>query len=186
MKKFFLLISIYLFVWFGLYETKVYNQTDSLWSVYTTVSLVREGNLDIDEYSSLFPKAFYANLSELKGHSFNYYPYGVSILAIPHVWIVNKWYELKGKDLQEKIISSSTIYLEKNISSSLLSISATIFFIISFHLTKSLPRSLLVVFLFSFCTIVFSTVSRGLWQHTGSILLLSILLLFIVLNNKNL
>jgi hypothetical protein len=186
MKKFFLLISIYLFVWFGLYESKVYNQTDSLWSVYTTISLVREGNLNIDEYSSLFPKTFFANITEIGGHTFNYYPYGVSILAIPHIWIASKWYALKGKDFQEKILSSSTISLEKNISSSLLSISAVLFFLISFHITKSVPKSLLVVFLHSFCTIIFSTVSRGLWQHAGSILLLSILLLFIVLNKKSL
>ncbi|MBK6608566.1 MAG: hypothetical protein IPG24_24595 [Leptospiraceae bacterium] len=175
-KKGLLLVFIYLCVWFTLTETKVFNQTDSLWSIYTTISLVREGNIDLDEYASLFPKAFHANLTTYNGHTYNYYPYGVSLLAAPHIWILNQWYAWKGKNLSDKVIASSTIGLEKNISSSLLSLSACIFFLISLHLTNSMVKSLETVFIFSFCTLVFSTVSRGLWQHSGSILLLSLTL----------
>ena len=174
--KFFLSLVIYFVVWMAFFQTKVFNQNDSLWNIYTTISIVKEGNLDLDEYKELFPKAFNANLTQSNGHFYNYYPYGPSILAIPYIWVIDKWYSLKGKNLQEKAITSSTIGFEKNISSSLLAISASILFLLSLHLTKSIPKSMLVTFLFSFCTIVFSTISRGLWQHTGSILLLSIVL----------
>ncbi len=186
MKRILLLICLYLILWIILKETVVYNQTDSLWSVYTTVSLVREGNLDIDEYYDLFPKAFYANLTKYKAHTYNYYPYGVSILALPHIWIINQWYKWKDKDLQEKVISSSTINLEKSISSSLLSIATCFFFVLAFHITNSISKSLFLVFLFSFCTLIFSVLSRGLWQHTGSILLLSIALYCILQKRQTL
>ena len=126
--KFFLSLVIYFVVWMAFFQTKVFNQNDSLWNIYTTISIVKEGNLDLDEYQELFPKAFNANLTQSNGHFYNYYPYGPSILAIPYIWVIDKWYSLKGKNLQEKAITSSTIGFEKNISSSLLAISASILF----------------------------------------------------------
>lgn len=183
MKRISLSICIYFLVWIIFYQTKVFNQNDSLWNVYTSISIVKEGNFDLDEYQILFPKAFHANLVEANGHFYNYYPYGPSLLALPYIWITDKWYSIQGKNLQEKVIASSTIGFEKLISSSLLSLSACIFFFISLRLTDSIPKSLLLVFLFSFCTIVFSTISRGLWQHAGSIFLLSVVV-YIFISNK--
>lgn len=186
MRKIFLLVPIYFLVWIVLTETKVFNQTDSLWSIYTTISLVEEGNLNLDEFAELFPKAFQANLIQSNGHTYNYYPYGISLLAAPHIWIQKEWYSWKGKNLRDKIISSSSINLEKSISSSLLALSACIFFLLSLRLTASASKAVLIVFLFSFCTLVFSTISRGLWQHSGSILLLSLTLFLIVIKKTNL
>lgn len=175
-KKWVLLLFIFFTVWASYSNAKVFNQTDSLWSIYTTLSLVREGNLDLDEYKTLFPKAFNANLIEVKEHTYNYYPYGVSLLAYPYIWSLNQYYLLKEKDLYAKIISSSTVPLEKNVSAILLSFSACIFFLLAQKELNSTKKSLLLLFLFSFCTLNFSVLSRGLWQHTGSIFLITIVL----------
>ncbi|MBK8399079.1 MAG: hypothetical protein IPL26_28050 [Leptospiraceae bacterium] len=184
MKSIYTTICIYLFVWVVLYETPVFNQTDSLWSVYTTISLAEEGNLNIDEFQSLFPKAFHVNLVEHNQHFYNYYPYGVSLLALPYILPINIWNSFHNKSLIQKYLNSSTVKLEKNISSSLLSISACIFFIISLRMTNSITKSLLVVFIFSFCTVIFSCISRSLWQHSGNIILYSFVL-FLLTKKKN-
>ncbi len=176
LKKGIAVVFIYFLIWMSYTNTKVFNQTDSIWSIYSTLSLVRENNLDLDEYKDLFPKAFYANLTQANGHYYNYYPYGVSLLAYPYIWIIDKSYSLNHKDLKEKILSTSTVNLEKTIAASLLALSACILFLLSLKELNSYLNSFLTVFIFAFATLNFSVLSRGLWQHTGSVFLLMLVL----------
>ena len=64
--------------------------SDSMWSIHTTVSILQEGNTDLNEYRDLLAsKNFYA-IERINGHYYTQYPIGVSLLAIPFVIIMGR------------------------------------------------------------------------------------------------
>jgi hypothetical protein len=70
---------------------------------------------------------------------------------------------------------------EKFLASLFVALTAVFIYLIAAKLSNSVNYSLLMVFIFSFCTSTWSTASRGLWQHGPSMLMLSIALYLILL-----
>jgi len=48
------------------------------------------GNADLDEYKDLLEKHQYYCIERINGHSYSRFPVGVSILAVPFVYLVDK------------------------------------------------------------------------------------------------
>lgn len=179
-----ILISLAVFaVVFGVYITSGNNVPfDSRWSIHTAMSIIREGNTDLDEYRELAePREEYQNsLETVDGHLYTIYPIGASLLAVPFVFVLDRGFELSvAFDLNTYVAHTIPAEIEALVASVYVALTAVIFYWIARRFLKR-PASLLVVFIFAFCTPAWSTASRALWQHGPSMLLLATALLIIV------
>lgn len=155
---------------------------DSVWSVHTAMSLLREGNTNLDEYRDLIDHLTIRHATEIiDSHLFNVYPVGTSILAAPFLAILDlvarqRW----GFGLESYIQLTVPEPLEMLIASIITALAA----IVIYRLARlSLPpiASLVLTFIFAFCTSAWSTASRALWQHGPSILMLALALYLLLL-----
>ncbi len=164
----------------GVYMSKVHTTTltDTALTVHTSLSIVKEGNIDLDEYS-------YAEGLEFKGHRYGYYPYGMSLLITPAVLVVDQvMLRLQSLDLYEHLKATEDWPLVEVISQAIASLLTAITALVIYamgRLTLTIPRSLALALIFAFCTSAWSTASRDLWSHTGSMLMLSLALYLILL-----
>lgn len=146
---------------------------DSRWTTHVSYSLIKEGNLDLDEYRlELQVSEFFSE--RVNGHFYNVYPVGASLLAVPFVYI----FDLVGVDVIKEVKAVQVI-----ISSALIAFTATVLYAIA-RLSLNQRYSILLVFIFAFCTSTWSEVSRALWQHSPSMLMLSLALYLILLTRQ--
>ena len=68
---------------------------DSLWSIPTARSLLREGNTDLDEYAALLDANRFYAIESIGGRHYSLYPIGPSLVALPVVlastWPAWRW-----------------------------------------------------------------------------------------------
>jgi hypothetical protein len=174
---FFLLFTFFIYT-----NSPVSNQNDSLWNSFTTYSLIKEQNFDLNEFEYLFTKTFYANLYTVGDRYYNYYPYGISILSIPFVYSYDLFFKLKGKNVLEEL-EKHAIKIDKFVSTCFILITSVLMFQIGKILELDLKRIYLSLFIFLFATVNFSVLSRGLWQHTALSLLYT-LVIYLYLKNQ--
>jgi hypothetical protein len=160
---------------------------DSAWSIHTSMSLLREGNADLNEYRG-FLKTIgqtHAYAAEaIDGHIYNFYPIGSSIAALPLVAVINQFARsVYGIDLQEYLQHSFPEPVELLIAAFLVALTAVILYR-SARLYLPISLALLLTFIFAFCTSAWSTASRVLWQHTASLLMLSLTLYLTLLARR--
>lgn len=144
---------------------------DSYWVIPTTLSLLNEGNINLDEFSAYGVGNSYAAI-QIDNHFYNYFPYGISFLIIPIVAILNIF-------IPESFFFQYHGQIEK-FCASLLILSSFFFLynVFLFYISKKISAFLVVVM--GLCTPLFTSGSRALWQHPGSVLLLSISLFLLV------
>jgi len=152
---------------------------DSSWTVHTSASLFKQGNADIDEYviSDRRIRWLQGNwtIKKAGGHYYTIFPLGVSVVAAPFVYIFNNFLDLDiVKDWQQ---------IERLSASCIVAICAMFIYLIAGKFLNK-PRSLLVTFIFAFCTSAWSIATRALWQHCPSMLMLTITLYFLILARK--
>jgi hypothetical protein len=176
------LISIILFVVIFLsYLPGIFNSTSDIrWVIPTALSVIEEGNLDLNEYGDLL-KADDYSLVTSGDHVYSLFPYGSSILSIPPAQIL--LLICKRTPFDFRIGSGLSICrdkgMERVVASFFVALTAVIVFLIC-SIVTSIGWSLLICGIFSYCTPAWSTASRGLWQHGPSMLLLSIILLLLL------
>jgi hypothetical protein len=161
-------------VTFFIYISSPGRQTDldTRWSIHVADSLVREGNLDLDEYRALIPANDY-RIQIYDGHLYNFYPIGVSVLAVPVVYL----YHLVEP---AKTVEQFYVSVEIGLASFVMALTAVIVYLTA-RLSLNIRRSLLCVFIFVVCTPAWSTASRALWQHGPAMLMLSLALYLMLL-----
>lgn len=143
---------------------------DSRWTIPTARSILREGNTDLEEYRARIEsdRSNDYMLETVDGRYYSIFPIGGSLLALPVVFVL----DVTGT----RVPDGKT---EKLVASFLVALAAMVVYLIG-RLTLSVPRALLLSFVFAFCTPAWSVASRGLWQHGPSMLMLA-LSLWIVL-----
>ena len=167
---------------------------DTKWVLYTTMSIIKEGNTDLDEYAQIISKNYDFTVEIIDGHVYNIFPVGISIISIPFVYVIegvtsgmliftHKHYNGKKITfgLNEIMKHSFPRKLELFIASFISALTSV--FIYNILLIKNVRFPLLSVFIFAFCTSTWSTASRALWQHGPSMLMLT-LTLFLVLKGQ--
>jgi hypothetical protein len=143
---------------------------DSRWSIHTAMSIIKEGNTNLNEYEEDLQKHSFYAITTINGNHYSIFPVGVSIIAVPFVYVL------------DTVLDPIEHYgkVEKFVASVLTALTAVfIYFIAHFFVTRSC--SLVIVFVFSFCTSAWSTASRALWQHAPSMLMLTIALYLLLL-----
>lgn len=166
------------------------------------MSLWKDGDTNLDEYrDQLRATGWYAmecvdargNVRVLKsdtcaGHWYVSYPIGGPVLTAPLIWaavgVMHLLHPIAGRfHSSDPIVSGffaadfdkAHAIIEMEVASALLAASAVIVFFIA---RRFLPvnRSIWLALLFAVGTSAYSTAGRGLWQHTPSMLLLTIII----------
>lgn len=175
-------LTIFIVVFAIHFFSYVTTSTDSKWSVHTTLSIMREGNTDLNEYREIVNSHGNYSIDTIDNHIYTQFPVGASIVAIPFVFIVEKVLERTFCVKLDQIISlGGSNGIETFVASIIIALASIIIFRIAFLRLGNYKYSILIVFIFAFCTSSWSTASRGLWQHGPSILLLSLALYLILL-----
>ncbi|WP_342376191.1 hypothetical protein NVS55_33680 [Myxococcus stipitatus] len=176
----------------------VYTPFDSKLTLPTTVSILREGNIHLDEYAPTF-ETFRHGLDERDGHLYNFFPLGPSLAALPMVVAVDGFARVAAplgsvhpglakalEDWRHAYDTTGRVDLkvwdgpQRLFASALVALAGVVMFAVGTSLRLSRPRALLLAALFVFCTPLLSTASRALWQHGPSLLCLTFVLLCLV------
>jgi hypothetical protein len=162
-------------------------QTDSVWSIPTVVSLLHEGNADLDEFRPTTDDSPHGLVTS-HGHVYSGFPLGPSLAALPLIGAFDGFVRLTAP-LAEKfprlkvaserwrtrfhavgkveLIFYDTIEL---IVASLFVAGATVLVFLTGRQVTTMRAALIVTAVFAFGTSAYSTASRVLWQHSPSIL----------------
>jgi len=152
---------------------------DSRWSVHTAVSLVREGNADLDEYRSVLSQHQYYGVEKVGEHYYSMFPIGVPLLALPFVNLLDNIFGAMSMPAATEVFGA----VERVVASFFVGLAAVIVYLTG-RQRLDRNRALALVFVFAFCTSAWSTASRALWQHGPSILLLSLGLYLLLLGRQ--
>ena len=90
-NQYIIFILIFLIVFITHFFSKNITSFDSLWSIPTAFSIVKEGNTDLDEYFPITQQFQDHTVANYFGHVYNFYPIGTSLLAVPVVWLVDRF-----------------------------------------------------------------------------------------------
>ncbi|MHB1390688.1 MAG: hypothetical protein ACYCXF_05560 [Thermoleophilia bacterium] len=150
---------------------------DSRWSIYTALSIVREGNTDLNEYEDVLRLNGNYAIEHFNGHAYTQFPVGSSILAVPFVFAIDRAGVdiMSGTDAGYASSQRIPAGIEKMIAAFYTAVTAVFIFLIARRFMGDAP-SLLLTFIFAFCTSAWSIGSSGLWQHGPSMLMLAIAL----------
>jgi len=176
-------IAIFLGVLLVHVSSRNITSTDSIWSIHTAMSIIQEGNTDLDEYQALIagtPNHDYA-IENRNGHLYTPYPIGASLAAVPFVWVIDRLSAfaspVRFADYLQHARPEET---ELFIASLIVALTTVVIYGMA-RLFLDQRRALVLVVVFAFCTSAWSTASRALWQHGPSMLMLALALYLILL-----
>jgi hypothetical protein len=155
----------------------IIQSTDSKYVIPSAVSLWKQLNLDVTEFfhhpSGKYHPLDY-HLEKIGEGYYNRYPVGQVLMAMPFVMLTSKLAASIG-------ISDSRYFrgLELLIACAIAAGCCVVMYWIA-DLRLDTPRSLIVTVVFGLGTPIWSTASRGLWQHGPSVLFLSLTLLMLL------
>lgn len=171
---------------------------DSKLTLPTTLSLLREGNIDLDEYAPSF-QDYRHGLLEHEGHLYNFFPLGPSLAALPMVALLDATARLASPlgglhpslakalahwrglhDATGAVDLDAWNDSQRLFASVLVALAGVLMLELGLALRLSRPRALLLAAAFVFCTPLLSTASRAMWQHAPSLLCLTGVLLCLV------
>jgi hypothetical protein len=198
-----LLLGVYFFS--GL--SPIATSFDSRWTVYIAESLWNEGNTNLDEYANLLGQDAYYALEcvdseghvragpqeHCNGHWYNSYPIGGPVLTTP--LIIAAVEVMKAlRPITSHLHSSQPVIagflqgdwsiahpiIEEEVASFLLAICTVLMYFTARHFLP-VKRAVILSLLFATGTPAYSTAGRAIWQHTPSMLLLTIII-YLLLN----
>ncbi|MGZ6317508.1 MAG: hypothetical protein ACXWNQ_09630, partial [Anaerolineales bacterium] len=134
----------------------VTTSTDSAWSFHVAASLLRQQNIDLDEYRSLMNLQIDYRLMLVEGHVYSYYPIATPLLVTPAVWAVNKIYPLVYPTdfytyLDQHAPDTRTARLEKLVASAIAALAAGLIYLIA-RRELGPGKSLAIALIFAFST----------------------------------
>ncbi len=154
--------------------------TDSHYALLLSQSILKHGSFDLSRYNTNVIGSHIHQLQKLDNKVYYLYPPGSSLLAMPFVIIFNAaGYKPYTKGLQYDPIHERR--MQRVIAAFLISVVACIFLSIA-KLFLPVEWSFFLVFAHIFGTSLFSTASLGMWSHTWSVFLFSILFYIIISN----
>ena len=188
--QYLILLSILLFTYAVHVFSPVTTSTNSAWTLHLAASILREGNINLDEYRNEIDLKLDYRLRVFDNHIYSYYPIATPLLVAPIVWIINKVYPvLYPTDfytyLARHAPDSRTAKIEKLIASGIVALSAVLTYLIARRFL-GIINSLIITFIFAYSTSMWSTASRALWQHGPSVLFVSLALYLLILSKERL
>lgn len=153
---------------------------DTLWSVQLGYSLLHEHDVDLNEYADLARVTPVHTTVLASGRRVFDFPWGTSFVSVPFIGVLDLWMYLQHDSLRASLHRRfPASIVEKQVASMEVAISSALLFLLLVRRTKRSALAAVVTACFAFATSMFSTVSRALWMHAPSVLLLlGALLLF--------
>ena len=169
------------------FQCKIITSWDSKWYLYTAMSIIKQGNTDLDEYAKVLEEGDY-RVEKVGNHLYDRYPLGTPIIAVPFILVVDKVHQWRFSSdfyeyLQQVPPGHRVRRIEHFIACFIVALTAALIYLMARGFLHD-ALSLLVTFVFAFCGFAWSTCSRALWTHGPSILLLTIMLCIILLAKK--
>jgi hypothetical protein len=159
---------------FEVYVTSpAHESMDSRYSIHLANSIITEGNLDLDEYSSNIVTNDYRT-ERVDGHLYSYFPIGNSVLAVP-LLVLWSFVDPSYRAGAEEIFLTAELQL----GSFFAALAVIIIYFIGRH-SLSPAKSVVLALAFAFGTSAWSIASRALWEVGASMLLLSGTLLILL------
>lgn len=173
----------------------VISSADSKWSIPTAVSILKEGDTDLNEYQASFEENDYRALVEINGRYYTFFPIGASLIALPFVFVIDgafrivfalfpaleEWLRQRCSMPVEHINVITVYWRVEHLIASIVVAATAVFVYLTARESLDKSRSLLIAMLFAFCTSAWSIGSRALWQHGPSAMLLALALYLLVL-----
>lgn len=154
--------------------------TDSIWSVYTAESLIRDGDADLAEHRAAVDAGNGWQTTEEDGHIYYDVPIGVAVVAVPFVAAAAMSDEVLGTAWLDDLSLGGPPSLDPFIASVVTAAAAVVVFLLGRAAGISLVAAAASAGLFALATGAWSTASRALWMHGPTMLVLGIgLLLFL-------
>jgi hypothetical protein len=140
------------------------------------MSIAKGHGGDMTEYLPIIEQENNNNIEYLAGGPRNIYPIGPSLLAVPTVAII-AWLDPKWAEQLPKVRPLRT---EQLIASAIGASAGLVFYWVILYQFRSQAIALASVAIFAFCTSIWSTATRGLWQHGPLVLMLVVAMLLLV------
>jgi hypothetical protein len=154
---------------------------DSKWSLYTAMSIWREGNTNLDEYQPLIDEVHESYpLETIEGHIYSIYPLGAPLAALPFVIALDT---LSGGQLSTSMQHTLPGEAERLVASCLVAMTGVLLYGIA-RLSLRRRESLFLAVIFGLGTSAWSVASRALWQHGPSMLWLTATLYLLLLARR--
>ena len=150
-------------------------QANSRWSIHTAMSLIEGHGGDLSDYMPVLKKNDFYAIEYPGGRPRTMFPIGVSVLAAPIVAAI----AVVDPSFKEMLRHAVPGNLEKILASICGATAATIFFWIVLGQFQNLTISLVMTAVFAFATSMWSTATRGLWQHGPLVLMFVIAMLLL-------
>jgi hypothetical protein len=144
---------------------------DSLPARYLPLSILREFDLDLDEFSFLHRDRVDYYLQYRNGHFLSTFPVGAALLATPIYLLPALW----GISPQSPWMP----FLEKSAAGIIAALSVLCLYLALRRLTLA-RHALLIALVYALGTSTFSVSSQALWQHGPAQLLLTLTIYFLV------
>jgi hypothetical protein len=149
---------------------------DSAFYLHTSLSIVREGNTNLDEYPDILAQIWWPP-DRVDGHQYDVAPIGIPVLSVPIVWLADRVWPLIGQgDFQQYLQHHYPVELQSIMASILVALTAVLLYCLA-RRRLTWPYAVLLALMFAFGTTAWSVVSRTLWQHGPSMLLLTVALI---------
>ncbi len=162
------------------------HKADSILTIPRAMSILTEGNTDLEEYGALLaihPRQYM--LETVDGRTYCMYPIGPSLIALPFVAVADAfWKSPDGQSYREFLKTNLACGLEEFIASLCVATACLFVYLAVRRRTGGEWPALLVVFVLAFSTTAWSTASRALWQHGPSMMFLSVALYLLVVAEK--
>jgi tetratricopeptide (TPR) repeat protein len=175
---------------------------DSMFSIHIAASILREGNTDLDEYRAQIAARDSYGVEEIpdprqpgESHLRSFFPIWPSVTAVPLVWLVDVSGRLGITDgldeilvrphwFEEPLIRMPSGWIERFVGSVMMAL-ASVFIFLMARTCLGPVGSMVLATVFAFGTPSWSIASRGLWQHTPSIMFMSATLLTLLRAEKS-
>lgn len=152
-----------------------YNGSDPLLLVPTSMSMLYEHDLDVNEFAEGMNPQFHGIIM-LDGRTYNRYPIGTSLLILPLVW-------LKGPPAPGVRPLDHAIAVAGSVAKKLAALSVALLFLLLAALTDRDRLALGLALLFAFGTPHYPIHAGGLWTHNAVLPLVLVALLLLVVRD---
>ena len=144
---------------------ELYNVSDPLLIVPTSLSLLHDGDLDLSELGDAVDPAFHGMLF-VNGRPYNRYPIGTSLLILPVVWVADRLLPPDPTPMARALVIAA------HTAKFLAALSVALLFLVLVELTADTGLALALALVFAFATLQLPIHAGGLFTHNAVIPLL--------------
>jgi len=149
-------------------------QTDSFWVTMTARSLVKEGNVDLDEYGTLIRSTHNFQIERHDGHAYYAVPLATSLAAVPVVVVAS----LLDSDFDKHLAVGANQPWDGIAAALIVAATVAVMFAIARRLSSRLWIAYATAFIYAFGTQAWGIASRTVWMQAPSMLCVALALLF--------